>query len=215
MRAATITLYSIDELTGASRQKALEEHRTINVEYAWWDVAHLGFTQELEALGLTGKNFYWDLYDRSFHCADLAVGDLDRFLRTLGYQDLRQRDPRMLRAAWQNGDLCLRTERLSHRCYRNRLKVFTGRRDLDEAAETRAGALLRDFGHSCLRQLDLEYEFMTSDQAAAETLLANGAEFTRLGQIWSAQAEAEGEDHLLRPSQRPLPLGNDRESSPP
>lgn len=215
MRAATITLYSIDELTRASRQKALEEHRTINVDYAWWDAAHLGFTQELEAWGLTGKTFYWDLYDRSFHCVDLAVGDLDRFLRSLGYQDLRQRDPRMLRAAWQHGDLCLRTERLSHHCHRNRLEVFTGRRDLDEAAETRAGALLRDFGHSCLRQLALEYEFMTSDEAVAETLLANGAEFTRLGQIWSAQAEGEVDDHPLRPSQRPLPLGNDRESSPP
>lgn len=192
MRTATLTLYGLGELGAAQRQRVLDEHRAVNVDDAWWEATHAGLQEDLMGLGLAGNRFVWDLDERSFCSEVLQVAQIERFLRSLGYPDLRQRRPRMLRSAWERGELTLATLRLSHRLYRNRLEVFTGDRDIDQEAQGRAEALLRRFEQTCLQQLDREFDYLTSDEAVIDTLIANGWEFTRSGRLWTPENQGPG-----------------------
>ena len=67
----TITLYKFDELSEEARQKALDNHRGINVDYNWWeyiynDAANIGLTITEFDLGnskkIDGKSSYMFLF---------------------------------------------------------------------------------------------------------------------------------------------------------
>lgn len=157
MRTLEITAYTFDELSETAKEKALYNNRDINTDDNWWEWTY----QDAENFGIKITSF--DIYYRKI-TIELTL------------------DP--LEVANKIMDLCGPTSDLYsfaevYVTAYNKL-VVTGS-DTDEKLEE----LVSVFKHA-LRQeyIDLlvrEYDYLESDEAVIETLMANMCEFTEDG----------------------------------
>ena len=175
MQQHIITTYLFDELPEDSQQKAIEKYQDINVDYDWWD------------------SVYADAEDNAL-VRIKAFNDYSCTLELLS--DVRTSCRRILKThgktcdTWKLAAETLRTYVHAQVAWWNKLdpedQDYWRMSDFDGteehiAIEAEYVYALSEEYRSLLQQ---EYEYLTSEQAIAETLRANEYQFTLEGEIY-------------------------------
>ena len=188
MKTKTIELYEFDELPEKIKAKVLEKERYINTEgYDWFDFTFDDWTEKLEGMGFEDPNisftgFYSQGDGASFTCKSI---DIEKFLTS---QKARRRFKNILKGLKEDKiEANIEIKRIDHH-YSHEYTVRAESEVLynngypknyaaieKEEGELRALVLdvARDLMKEIYRDLEQEYEGLTSDEAVIDTIKAN------------------------------------------
>lgn len=189
----TRTLYTFDELSPDAQKAAIEASHSINVDHDWWDHELSEAIRAGEKMGITIKpgNFYFSGF--------WSQGDGASFTGTYKYKarcvraikreypsDTALHDIVEELAAIQkrhNYRLCATSEQRGTYYHSGTMEIDVWVGDDGDAGEDfdNVKRLLRRFADRVYRWLETDYEYLTTDEAIAETLRANEYEFTEDG----------------------------------
>jgi hypothetical protein len=168
MKTKTITLYKFDELSDDLKRKVLMNYYDINVDYEWWDSTY----DDAKRIGLKITEFS-DHYCRG-HFTEDALFTANAIIKEHGEECetfktatafLIERDEIVNTAPKdENGE------------FKDEYELDS---KLDQVEEDFRLALLEDYRVILLK----EYEYLTSEEAIAETLKANEYHFNDQGKI--------------------------------
>lgn len=203
------TVYQLDELADAAKEKARDWYREGGFDYDWYDAVYEDFLQIAEILGLRLKTRSVRLYgggSRQKPCIWFrgfwSQGDGACFETFYSYRKnaprrIREHAPldaelhriaEALQAVQRRNFYQLRAE-ASHRghYYHEYCMTISVARDsptyqdMTADAEDAVAEALRDLARWLYRQLEREYEYCTSDEAVDEAITANEYTFTATG----------------------------------
>jgi hypothetical protein len=168
MKTVTIEIYKFDELSEAAKQKAIQKHSGINVDYDWWSSTY----EDAEQIGLKITSF--DL-ERNRH----AKGDF-----TLSAAEVAQN------ILSNHGEMC-ETYKTAQKFLEEYNPIFSEYMDENSEkyesseAEEEMQDIEQDFLNSLLEDYSIilqnECDYLQSDEAIIETLIANEYEFEQDG----------------------------------
>lgn len=204
MRTVEKTLYKYEELSDRAKQKARECYLEGGLDYSWWEYAYEDFARVAEILGITlsqrsvplmnGKCRYEpEIYFSGFY----HQGSGSSFCGTYGYakgavakiKKYAPQDEELHRIAQGLQDVQrshfyrLTADITSARDHYIRVEVGDSEnpyRDIGEA-EDGVRELMNDFNDWMFKCLQDEYEYLTSDEAVEESVVANEYEFDEYG----------------------------------
>lgn len=184
--------------TASSRyqRKQIDEHRTINVDYDdWWDTIYDDFKAKMTNIGVDVEKIYfsgfWSQGDGA--CFEGRVEDWGKYLEHLKYDDpiLSNTAATAWSLSWYhrgnyyheqsvvfNDEIYLpdnpfdeEEDTLRHDAWDNAMQVHDLLKLTDEMKEDLRGHMKKLY-----RALTLEYEWLTSDEAVIEAMIANEIE---------------------------------------
>ena len=204
MRTVEKTLYKYEELSDRAKQKARECYLEGGLDYSWWEYSYEDFARVAEILGITlsqrsvplmnGKCRYEpEIYFSGFH----HQGSGSSFVGTYGYakgavakiKKYAPQDEELHRIAQGLQDVQRRhfyrltADITSARDHYIRVEVEDSEnryRDIGDAEDDVRG-LMNDFNDWMFKCLQDEYEYLTSDEAVEESIVANEYEFDAYG----------------------------------
>ncbi len=204
MRIAKKTLYKYEELSDEAKQKARGCYLEGGLDYSWWEYLYEDFASVAEILGITlsekpvplmnGKCRYEpEIYFSGFY----HQGSGSSFCGTYGYakgavariKKYAPQDEELHRIAQGLQDVQRRhfyrltADITSARDHYIRVEVEDSEnryRDIGEA-EDGVRELMNDFNGWMFKCLQDEYEYLTSDEAVEESIVANEYEFDEYG----------------------------------
>lgn len=189
LNARTVTekfkVYKFDELSKEMKEKVLEKYRDINVDYdGWWDFVYEDHQQTLAESGFNNPKMsfsgFWSQGDGASFSADVDVA------KWLKKNKLANKYRKVLNA-YEKGDFSLditKSGRYEHSGTMD-YKSYNMMDDYEQGEEV-AEMILKDARQKAdklYKDLEENYEDMTSDEQVAETLKANDYEF-RDGKIY-------------------------------
>lgn len=156
MKTVEIKLYQFEELPKDAQDKAIQNYSDINIDHDWWEFIY----EDAANIGLHLNGF--DL-DRANYCKGEFISSAFEVI------ELIKRE---------HGESC----ETYHTAQRYSL---TKPSDIDaEDYEEWQSSFLADLLNDYLNILRKEYEYLTSDEAIKETLIANEYDFTENGKIY-------------------------------
>lgn len=188
MKTKTIELYEFDELPEDIRKKILERERYINVEDSWWsDCALDEWKEKLTAVGfddpvINFSGFYSQGDGASFTCKDVDI------LTFITSQKAKGRFKNLIKAMkTEKAEILASVERISHHYsheYTVKADVETIQNDDNEEfynkvyresleLESLMTETVRSLSKQIYRDLESEYEGLTSDESVIDTIKAN------------------------------------------
>lgn len=204
MRTVEKTLYKYEELSDRAKQKARECYLEGGLDYSWWEYLYEDFARVAEILGITlsqrsvplmnGKCRYEpEIYFSGFY----HQGSGSSFCGTYGYakgavakiKKYAPQDEELHRIAQglqdvQRSHFYRLTADITYvRDHYIRVEVGDSEnpyRDIGDA-EDDVRELMNDFNDWMFKCLQDEYEYLTSDEAVEESIVANEYEFDEYG----------------------------------
>lgn len=204
-----ITVYRLEELSDAAREEARAWYREGGFDYDWYDAVYEGFQRIAEILGISFKTHSVRLYGGGTRQEPLiwftgfrSQGDGAAFE---GYYSYRKGAAAKIRAyAPKDAELHRIADVLQEVQQRNFYQLIAeathrGRyyheycmaisvtrdshvwQDMTADAEEIVTNSLRDLARWLHRQLEREYDYLTSDEAVDESITANDYTFTEAG----------------------------------
>lgn len=203
------TVYRLNELSDTAKDKARAWYRDGGFDYDWYDAVYEDFQSIAEILGIRlktrtarlmgggsrqepciwfrgfwsqGDGACWEgfySYCRNASGAIRAYAPQDEMLHGIAdaLQDAQRRNFYQLRADvghrgqyYHEYCMDIAVERASPNC-----------QDMTADAEDVVAEALRDLARWLYRQLEREYDYLSSDEVVDETILANGHTFTEGG----------------------------------
>ena len=203
------TVYRFDELSDAAREKARAWYREGGLDYDWYDTVYEDFQRIAEILGLNLKTRtvrlmgggtrqepciwfrgFWSQGDGAcFETFYAYRKGAPRLIREYAPQDTElHRIADALQAVQRRNFYQLRAE-ATHRghYYHEYCMAISVERDslswqdLTADAEEVVIEALRDLARWLYRQLEREYDYLSSDEVVDEAIIANGYTFTEAG----------------------------------
>ena len=206
MRVIEKTLYKYEELSDTAKQQAREWYLEGGLSDDWWEYCYDDFARVAEILGIdlsqravplmNGKCRYEpEIYFSGFY----HQGSGSSFCGTYGYakgavakiKEYAPQDEELHQIAQALQDVQrshfyrLVADISSVRDYYIRVEVYDSAnqyRNIGDAEDDVRG-LMNDFNDWMFKRLQDEYEYLTSDEAVAESLIANEYEFDEEGNI--------------------------------
>ena len=206
MRTVEKTLYKYEELSDRAKQRARECYLEGGLDYSWWEYLYEDFARVAEILGITlsqrsvplmnGKCRYEpEIYFSGFY----HQGSGSSFCGTYGYakgavakiKKYAPQDEELHRIAQGLQDVQRRhfyrltADITSVRDHYIRVEVGDSEspyRDIGDAEED-VRELMNDFNGWMFKCLRDEYEYLTSDEAVEESIVANEYEFDEYGNV--------------------------------
>ena len=186
MRTIERTLFKFEELNEEQKERALNDHRHWNVEnFEWWDCT---FEDAKTIAGLMGIEIK-DIFFSGFW----SQGDGACFTGSFSYnkgmvkkvKEYAPKDERLHRIAEDIFDLHRRAfystyGRISHTgryCHERSMSVEHYQERGEDIHWKLWEDVFADFALWIYRRLEEEYEYLTSDEAVEESLIANEYEF--------------------------------------
>jgi hypothetical protein len=179
------------------KQELLERYHDINVDHEWWDYVYDDFRVDMTTKGIHVEdiNFsgFWSQGDGACFTGAVYV---DKFAKFMEVHGLDEKYP-AARFFADHSDLSLYLSRESHYyCHENTIGVylrdttgnpydeFTTRWEIYDTMQTLFESefalleldceeIVKDYMHGLYKQLQKEYEYLTSEEAVWETILAN------------------------------------------
>ena len=209
MKTRTINIYHFDELSDEAKQTAIESARYMDVEFfEWWDSSFESFAEAADLFGLDIRQTRKSLvggghrYDPTiFFSGFSSQGDGACFEGDYSYKKGALKatkqafpaDSELLRIvrdlqALQQRNFYQITAAAKHRGHYDHsgcMDITVDRADgkaFSDDDEESLKQLMRDFADWIYSCLEKEFDYLTSDEAVAESLRANGTEFTEDGQ---------------------------------
>jgi hypothetical protein len=203
------TVYRLDELSDAAKDKARAWYREGGFDYDWYDAVYEDFQRIAEILGIRFKTStvrlmgggsrqepriaftgFWSQGDgASFECYYSYRKNASAEIRSYAPQDVKLHEIADALLAIQRRNLYQLRAEASHRghYYHEYCMSISVERDsptwqdMTVDAEEIVIKALRDLARWLYRQLEREYEYLTSDEAVDETIAANEYTFTAAG----------------------------------
>lgn len=172
MKTKTINLYSFDELSEESQQKAIENLYDINTSFEWWESTY----EDAERIGLKitgfdlGRNRHatGHIETSELECAEAIMKEHGKECDTFKMAETFLKNWAELVAKYSDGqDL----ERVSQE----------NESDFDNEAEELEKEFLRELLEDYSIILEKDYEYLTSEEAIIETIKANEYDFLENG----------------------------------
>lgn len=194
MKTKTIELYEFDELSESAKAKVLETERDINVDDSFWSKYMLEeWEEKLEAMGFEDPqiNFsgFWSQGDgASFTSKRVDV------LKFLTVHKAKGRFKAILKAL-KKDEIDASVERIDHSysheyTVRADIDFLTDDTDLKTQEAIEFAELItetvRTLSRKMYRELESEYEGLTSDEAVIDTIKANEYTFRSNGKMENA-----------------------------
>ena len=204
MRTIETKVYKYEELSDSAQEKARDWYRQDGLDYSWWEYSYEDFARVAEILGITlsekpvplmnGKCRYEpEIYFTGFY----SQGSGSAFCGTYGYakgavakiKKYAPQDEELHRIAQGLQDVQRRhfyrltADITSIRDHCIRIEVEDSEnpyRDIGDA-EDAVRDLMNDFNDWMFKCLQDEYEYLTSDEAVEESIVANEYEFDEYG----------------------------------
>jgi len=169
---------SFEDFSPKDQAKIIDNYRDINIDYEWWDSDFEDFTEILEILGFykidirfSGFAHQGDGASFTGYFEPARKSELKRRLKKalkyapnlpdFGYEKMQFDDDELQERS-------LEVYRIS-RHYSHDGTISSDNEDLKEFA--------RDFSRYIYKQLEAQHDYLTSDDAVKETILANEYEF--------------------------------------
>ena len=166
----TFKVYKFNELTEASKQKALDKHIHINVNFDWWEVTYedvknrLGI--QLQGFDI-GRGSNVD-YNKSKLMA--SIKSSDDFLKAL-----KEYYPKHEYLQTMVSDYSKRSAKYEVSEYSDRV---------EQELEQMEYEIISNLDYMLLTMLREEYDYLTSNEAIIETFEANDYDFKENGEIY-------------------------------
>lgn len=163
MRTIEFNLYEFEELSTEAKEKAIEKNRDINIDYDWWDWLYEGTAEagiKVNSFDIYYKNIDITIED-SQYTAKKTIENYSEGngLAKISKQFIADRDA-LIKKFEEGSD-----------------EYYEGIEDLKEEYR-------REVSKKILDWLIEDYEYLQTDEAIAETLIANDYEFTEDGTIY-------------------------------
>jgi len=175
MKTIEVKLYEFEELSNEAKENAIERNRTMNVEWDWWDCTYEG----MKEVGVKIDSF--DIYYRAI---SIIIEDSEYTARTtienfgegmemvkISKRFIADRDA-LIKKLGEGNDIAGYSVK----------EEFID--EYDEEIEYLEEEYRKEMAEEILTWLREEYEFLQTDEAVAETLIANDYEFTENGQMY-------------------------------
>jgi hypothetical protein len=189
MRTETITktLFKFEELTKENQQKEIEKNRYWNVNggYNWWDGVYENVTQIAEIFGIDLDNIwfsgFWSQGDGAcFEGAFYYNKGMVKSIKSYAPKDkelhrIAKEIQSLHRAAFYTAGGRIRHR--GHYYHERSMDVECSQEKGREISWKEWKDVFADFATWIYRSLENEYEYLTSDEAIAESLKANEVEF--------------------------------------
>lgn len=175
MRTIEVKLYQFEELSTEAKEKAIEENRTINVNWEWWDCTY----ESMKEAGVKINSF--DIYHRDINITiedshETALRIIENFgeameVVTLSKQFIKDWDAlvKLLGEGNEKDGYSVKEENWS---------------EFDDETEPLEEEYRRDLSNEIHTWLSEEHDYLQSDEAVAECLINNEYEFTKQGEIY-------------------------------
>ena len=204
MRTIETVVYKYDELSESAQQKARERYLEDGLDYSWWDFSYEDFARVAEILGIdlslkaiplmNGKHRYEpEIYFTGFYSQGSGSSFVGAYRYAKGavakIKAYAPQDEELHRLAQALQDIqCKHFYRLEARITSRRdaaISVDVSDRedpykDVGDA-ESELADLMNDFNDWMFKRLQDEYEYLTSDEAVEESIVANEYEFDEYG----------------------------------
>jgi len=194
MRTEKVKVYKFQELKPKIQEKVFEDNRDINTQFEWWDFLHESFKEDLEQYGIECEGFNWDIYSGGYIAMYKPQVNTDKFLKKVledTYKKSTLQARQMLATLEDDSDeddfeLYIDTDTYGN--YGNKNYVKTEGEMSENLKELLEGIDLTEYLNNILegflKQLQTEYEYLMSDEAIQDTLIANEIEFLENGKRW-------------------------------
>lgn len=188
-------------MTDEQKQALIEEHRDINIYDDWWDCTYDDFKADMEAKGIHVSDIWFSGFWSQGDGASFTgyISDNKKFFEQ---HELMESYPWIANLMSLDGDFTLNIERTGHRyAHENTVSVevsFTDmfynvlihetggdlRRNVIEQWDAQLDAeyatisgpvteIIRDYCRDLYRRLEEEYNYLTSDEAVWDAIVAN------------------------------------------
>lgn len=196
MRTKEIQAYEFAELDEITKANVVEKHREINVNYYGWnDYIDEDFANILQILG------YSDI--KTYYSGFWSQGDGASFIAKWSYEkqsvnkiaEYAPKDTELHRIARRLQEISkhnlyqlnARLTNRGHYCHEYTMLIDYIERNngykIAEDTDTQFLELSRDLARWYYKRLQEDYEYLTTDEAVIETILANEYEFDKQGEI--------------------------------
>lgn len=170
MRVKEIKLYQFNELSDAAKEVAIDKNREINVDCQWWEFTY----QDAKIIGLKISGFGLDRNRQATGELLLSVNEVaQNIFNEHGETCETYKTAANFMQEWQpifNDYMDSCSENYESSEHENTLQ---------ELEDSFLNDLLEDYSVI----LQNEYEYLTSEESIAETLIANEYEFTQDGKM--------------------------------
>lgn len=184
-----------DKLSDETKQKAIEKNRDINVYYEWYEPIYEDVKRVGEILGIEIDKIYFSgfwsqgdgacfegvySYNKGAHKMIKEYAPKDETLHHLANQlwDLQSENFYKLSATIKHKGMYYHKYCTDIDVYNENDSMYYADNETAEFVRER----LRDFMEWIYNMLEQEYEYITSDEAVAESLKANEYEFNEKGE---------------------------------
>lgn len=190
MKTRNITIYAFQELSPEAKEKAINNHRDWNIEGSeWWDCVFDDAKEIASLMGIEIDKIYFSgfwsqgdgaSYTGSFRHAKGSVAGvkayapLDMELHRIA-DEIQKLQARSFYSA--SGTIYQR----GHYYHEMTMHLSPGYEIKGQFVESDWLEVLRDFARWIYRRLEREHDYLTSDEAIAESLIANEREFDEEG----------------------------------
>lgn len=183
MRVETKEIYTFEELLPDVQQKVIDNNRDWNVDYNWWEFAYDEIEEHWSLYGIRivrnkRSGMYFDLDRGSYFYADnVYVEDYDKLCGAFGICK------RSVEGQILDGNVKFGVRHFGGGNAKIIVEVASGYddRDIDgEIAgilEERMIELVDNLCSQALTYLQQEYDYLTSDEAVRDSIIANEREF--------------------------------------
>ena len=181
MRDMNVTVYKFSELSEEAQERAIDELRSVNVDYDWYECTYDTIRTAGKLIGLDIDRIYFDtnlycIFDAEYRYVRGAVKSIQsEFPRMTDLHGVA-RDLQALQRRYFYSLRCnvaSQRDTNSYQCFR-----FGEDYECEDL-----GDIIDDFAHWARILLRDEYKYLTSDEAVKEMIEANEYEFTEAGNL--------------------------------
>jgi hypothetical protein len=183
-----VKLYTFDELSDEVKEKVLDEYRYVNVDYdGWYDFVVEDWEEKLEKLGYEDVKIYFSgFYSQGDGACFVAKVNIPKWIKA---HKAGKRFRRLLKEYNEGWDASI-TIKHNYRYYFSTSTdvEYEGYWDLSDKAYEQLEEMAKciedereKLGDEIYEDLAKEYEYMISDEAVAETIIANDYNFMEDG----------------------------------
>ena len=175
MKTIEIKLYEFEELSAEAKENAIAENRTMNVDWDWWDCTCEGMKEvgvEIDSFDIYYRNISITIED-SEHTANKTIEYYGEGMEVvkISKRFIADRDA-LIKRLGEGNDIAGYSVK----------EEFID--EYDEEIEYLEEEYRKEMSEEILTWLRDEYEYLQTDEAVAETLIANDYEFTEGGTIY-------------------------------
>lgn len=196
MRIVETKVYKYEELSDSAKERAREWYLEDGLCYDWWDFCYEDFARVAEILGIEiscSQGRGAEIYFTGFYCQGsgssfngtyrYAKGAVAKIKQYAPQDEELHRIAEALQAVQSRHFYKLRASVESHRDASIRVEVWHDDdlyRDIGDS-EDEVRDLMNDFNDWMFKRLQDEYEYLTSDEEVAESIIVNEYEFDEDG----------------------------------